>query len=49
MGSHDLPTNAAVRALVSEMSSDSHGAVSLSVYETARLVTLALWLAGLEQ
>ena len=49
MGSHDLRTNAAVRDLVSEMSSDSRGAVSLSVYETARLVTLAPWLAGHQQ
>lgn len=32
--------------LVSDMSSDSYGAVSPSVYETARLVTLAPWLAG---
>jgi halimadienyl-diphosphate synthase len=38
--------NAAVAALVSDISSDSHGAVSPSVYETARLVTLAPWLAG---
>jgi len=35
-----------VVALVSDMSSDSYGAVSPSVYETARLVTLAPWLAG---
>lgn len=39
-------TNAAAAALVAEMSSDSCGAVSPSVYETARLVTLAPWLAG---
>jgi halimadienyl-diphosphate synthase len=38
-------TNAAA-ALVAEMSSDFWGAVSPSVYETARLVTLAPWLAG---
>ena len=49
MGSHDLRTNAAVGALVAEMSSDSWGAVSPSVYETARLVTLAPWLAGHRQ
>ncbi|MBV9143175.1 MAG: prenyltransferase [Pseudonocardiales bacterium] len=36
----------AAAALVAEMSSDSCGAVSPSVYETARLVTLAPWLAG---
>lgn len=49
MGSRDLRTgerNTAVAALVSEISSDSYGAVSPSVYETARLVTLAPWLAG---
>ncbi|PZS40381.1 MAG: prenyltransferase, partial [Pseudonocardiales bacterium] len=31
---------------MSEISSDSYGAVSPSVYETARLVTLTPWLAG---
>ncbi|MGH3683748.1 MAG: hypothetical protein ACRDQ9_07460 [Pseudonocardiaceae bacterium] len=41
--------NTAVAALVSEISSDSQGAVSSSVYETARLVTLAPWLAGHSQ
>ncbi len=49
MGSYDRRTeerNAAVAALVSDMSSDVYGAVSSSVYETARLVTLAPWLAG---
>ncbi len=49
MGSRDLRTgerNTAVAAFVSEISSDSYGAVSPSVYETARLVTLAPWLAG---
>jgi halimadienyl-diphosphate synthase len=49
MSSHDLRTNAAVGALLSEMSSDSWGAVAPSVYETARLVTLAPWLAGHRQ
>jgi halimadienyl-diphosphate synthase len=49
MGSHVLQTHAAVGALLSEMSSDSCGAVSPSVYETARLVTLAPWLAGHSQ
>ncbi len=52
MGSRDLRTeerNTAVAALVSEISSDSYGAVSPSVYETARLVTLAPWLAGHSQ
>jgi halimadienyl-diphosphate synthase len=38
-----------VTALVSEISSDFYGAVSPSVYETARLVTLAPWLAGHRQ
>lgn len=49
MGSPDLRaecTNAAAATLVSEMSSDPYGAVSPSIYETARLVTLAPWLAG---
>ncbi|MGH3868180.1 MAG: hypothetical protein ACRDQ4_19065 [Pseudonocardiaceae bacterium] len=49
MSSHALRTedaNAEAAALVSEISSDSYGAVSPSVYETARLVTLAPWLAG---
>lgn len=49
MGTHDLQTeerNTAVAALVSEIWVDSYGAVSLSIYETARLVTLAPWLAG---
>jgi squalene-hopene cyclase-like protein len=52
MGSNDRRTekrNTAVAALVSEISSDSHGAVSSSIYETARLVTLAPWLAGHSQ
>ncbi|HEX3785954.1 MAG TPA: prenyltransferase/squalene oxidase repeat-containing protein [Pseudonocardiaceae bacterium] len=31
------------------MASDSHGSISLSVYETARLVSLAPWLAGHRQ
>ena len=35
-----------VASLLSTMSSDSLGHVSPSVYETARLVTLAPWLAG---
>ncbi|MGH4010396.1 MAG: hypothetical protein ACRDTH_19920 [Pseudonocardiaceae bacterium] len=34
---------------MSEISSDFYGAVSPSVYETARLVTLAPWLAGHRQ
>ncbi|MGH3887863.1 MAG: hypothetical protein ACRDSZ_15090 [Pseudonocardiaceae bacterium] len=34
---------------MSEISSDCYGAVSPSVYETARLVTLAPWLAGHRQ
>ena len=34
---------------MSEISSDLYGAVSSSVYETARLVTLAPWLAGHSQ
>ncbi|MDQ3761601.1 MAG: hypothetical protein M3460_07845 [Actinomycetota bacterium] len=49
MGSRDLrieERNAAVAALVSEISSDSYGAISPSIYETARLVTLVPWLAG---
>jgi halimadienyl-diphosphate synthase len=49
MGIHDLRTkemDTAVSVLVSEMWSDSYGAVSTSVYETARLVTLAPWLTG---
>jgi halimadienyl-diphosphate synthase len=49
MDSRDLrteKTNTAVAALLSEISSDPHGAVSPSIYETARLVTLAPWLAG---
>ncbi len=49
MGSRELRTgerNTAVAALVSEISADFYGAVSPSVYETARLVTLAPWLAG---
>jgi hypothetical protein len=41
--------NSAAAALVSEISSDLYGAVSSSVYETARLVTLAPWLAGHSQ
>ncbi len=36
----------AAATLVSEISSDAYGVVSPSVYETARLVTLAPWLAG---
>ena len=35
-----------VASLLSAMSSDSFGKISPSVYETARLVTLAPWLAG---
>jgi halimadienyl-diphosphate synthase len=49
MSSRDLWTeegNTAVAALVFEISSDSYGVVSPSVYETARLVTLAPWLVG---
>lgn len=49
MSSRDLWTeeeNTAAAALVFEILSDSYGAVSPSVYETARLVTLAPWLAG---
>lgn len=49
MGSGDLRTeerNTAAAALVSEISSDEYGAVSPSVYETARVVTLAPWLSG---
>jgi hypothetical protein len=49
MVSHDLrieKKNTAAAALVSEISSDSYGAISPSIYETARLVTLAPWLAG---
>jgi hypothetical protein len=42
-------TNAAATSLVSEISSDPYGMVSPSVYETARLVTLAPWLAGHSQ
>lgn len=38
--------NPAAAVLVSKMSADADGAVSPSVYETARLVTLAPWLAG---
>jgi halimadienyl-diphosphate synthase len=46
MDSRGLRTNAEVGALLCDMSSDSWGAVSPSVYETARLVALAPWLAG---
>ncbi len=49
MGSYDLRTeerNTAAAALVSELSSDEYGAISPSVYETARVVTLAPWLSG---
>ena len=49
MGPHDLRTkerNTAVSALVSDIWSDAYGAVSPSIYETARLVALAPWLAG---
>ncbi|MCA1601492.1 MAG: prenyltransferase [Acidobacteria bacterium] len=52
MGSYDLRTqerSRAIAALLSEISSDWYGAVSLSVYETARLVMLAPWLAGHRQ
>jgi halimadienyl-diphosphate synthase len=52
MSSRDLWTeegNAEVADLVFEISSDSYGAVSPSIYETARLVTLVPWLAGHRQ
>jgi halimadienyl-diphosphate synthase len=49
MGPHDPRTeerNTAVSALVFEIWSDAYGAVTPSVYETARLVALVPWLAG---
>ena len=52
MGSYDVRSeerSRAMAALVSETSSDWYGAVSLSVYETARVVMLAPWLAGHRQ
>jgi halimadienyl-diphosphate synthase len=45
-GSRTEEWKAAAAALVSDMSSDVYGAVSSSVYETARLVTMVPWLAG---
>lgn len=39
-------TNATVAALLSDIASDSYGWMSPSIYETARVVTLAPWLTG---
>ncbi|MGH3625620.1 MAG: prenyltransferase [Sciscionella sp.] len=39
-------THATVTALLSDIASDSYGQVSSSIYETARVVTLAPWLTG---
>ncbi|GDY31592.1 prenyltransferase/squalene oxidase repeat-containing protein [Gandjariella thermophila] len=43
---HSTDTANAVAALLADMCADPHGEVSPSVYETARLVTLAPWLRG---